>query len=304
MTFAARNITVQLQLNGDTFDEGGDSLQLQNMRCRATIQSTIGGATPFAGQMQLQIWGMTASDMAKLSTLGFSSGLFNRNRIVVMAGDNVNGMTQVFSGSIYSASIDYNAMPDVCVEIEAYSQLPWKLQRIAATSQAGSVSVATLLQAIAASCSPPLAFVDKGVTSTISNPAYSGTPYDQISSICQDVACNYDIIDGTLTIWPFGQVRDDVTLSTSSDNGMVGYPMYTGQGVDVVMEFNPQAQLGRKLVINTSIPKPGASNPPVIVGLPGTFYIYEVTHDLAAELPNGPWFTKARVGAFQAAHFV
>lgn len=296
MTFVARNITVQLQLNGDTFDEGGDSLQLQNMRCRATIQSTVGGLTPFAGQMQLQIWGMTASDMAKLSTLGLSTGTYNTNTIVVLAGDNINGMTQVFSGSIYSAFVDYNAMPDVLVEITAFASLPLQLPKIAGTSAEGSVSVATLLQGICAACTPPLTFVNKGVTASLANHAVGNSAAHQIADICQAVPCNYKIVNGALTIWPYGSTVDDVTVTTGADNGMVGYPMYSAQGVDVVMEFNPQVQIGRQLTVKTSVPKPGASNPP-ITGLPGTFYIWEVTHDLSAELPDGPWFTRARVGS-------
>lgn len=298
MTFVRRDITIQLQLNGDKFDEGGDTLVLKGVRCRATTQSTIGGATPFTGQMQMQIWGMTGSDMAKLSTLGLASGTYNKNLIQVMAGDSVSGMSLLFSGGIFSAYVDYNAMPDVCVEISAYASLPWQTQRIAASSAAGSVSIADLLQAIAANCSPALAFVNKGVTAVLANPAYQGSPSDQISSICQDALCNYEIVDGTLTIWPWGKIKDDVTITTGSSSGMVGYPMYNAQGIDVIMEYSPQVQLGRKLTINTSVPKPGASNPP-IAGLPGTFYIYEVVHDLAAELPNGPWFTRARVGVFQ-----
>jgi hypothetical protein len=301
MTFVARDITVQIQLDGDTFDQGGDTLELKNIRCRATIQSTIGGATPLQSAIHLQLWGMTPSDMAKLSTLGFTSGLYKKNRIIVLAGDAVNGMTEVFNGGIFSAFVDYNAMPDVGVEIEGSVMLPLQLPRIDGSSQKGSVSVATMLQAIAANCSPPLTLVNNGVSTVLANHAVGGTAEFQIANICQAAMCNYDIINGQLSIWPMGALRDDVTITVSSDNGLVGYPMYSAQGIDIVTEFNPQIMFGRKINVLSSIPKPGASNPP-IPGMPGTFYVFDVVHDLSSQLPNGPWFTKAKIGSIPAAH--
>jgi hypothetical protein len=302
MTFAKRKITIQLQLNGDTFAEGGNTLELTNIRCRATIQSTIGGDTPCQGQMQLQIWGMRDDDMAKLSTLGLSAGDFNRNNITVLAGDQDAGMTQVFSGAIFSAFVDYNAQPAVCVEIQGSSTLQYQLASIAPSSHEGAVSVPTMLQAICASCTPPLNFVNNGVTGSLSNHVVGGDAMHQIADICAALGCWHDISNGTLTIWPLTGTRDNEIISTDSNSGMVGYPCYNNHGIDVVMEFNPGVMLGRQLSVKSSIPVPGPNSPfrtggHTVTGATGTFYIYDVVHDLSAELPNGPWFTKAACGA-------
>jgi hypothetical protein len=194
-------------------------------------------------------------------------------------------------------------MPDVSVEIEASVTLPLQLPSIAATSGTGSVSVATLLQGIAANCTPPLTFVNKGVTTKLSNHAVGGSAAAQIADICQAAMCSYDILNGQLIIWPQNATRDDVEITTSAKTGMVGYPMYTGQGINIVTEFNPQLMFGRKITVQSSIPKPGPNAPNDLNGKPlqgasGTFYIFDVVHDLSSQLPNGPWFTKIGAGSF------
>ena len=135
------------------------------------------------------------------------------------------------------------------------------------------------------------------------NHAVGGNSAMQIADICQAAMCSYDIINGQLVIWPMGAVRDSVTITTSAETGMVGYPMYTGQGVDIITEFNPMAQFGRTITVKSSIPKPGPNTPIDIKGKPrpgasGTFYIFDVVHDLASQLPDGPWFTKIGAGTF------
>lgn len=302
MSFVKRRITIQLQLNGDTFSEGGNTLELSNIRCRATIQATIGGQTPCQSMLQLQIWGMTGDDMAKLSTLGLDSGVFNRNNITILAGDQNSGMTQVFSGAIFNAFVDYNAQPDVYVEIQASSTLGYQLASIPASSQKGSVSVPDMLKAICAACTPTLNFVNNGVTGSLSNHAVGGDAKHQIDDICMALPCSNSIENGALTIWPIGGTSDGQVISIDSNTGMVGYPCYNNHGIDVVMEFNPGVRLGRQLSVQSSIPVPGPNAPTrpsgaAIVGATGTFYIYEVVHDLSAELPNGPWFTKAGCGS-------
>lgn len=306
MSFTKRHLQYIIELNqGDnadssspsSFDNGANTLNIQNIRSVASIQSVIGGDTAFGGRALLQLWGMKPSDMAQLSTLGFDQAKINKNKITVFAYDEGNSANavQVFSGGIFVAHINYNAMPDVSLTLECYASINQQTQMVPGTSVQGSGDVATMLQGICAACNPPVTFVNNGVSAQLANPAHAGSPAQQISEICTAAGICYTLQDDTLTIWPKDANVDGVTVTTGPDNGMVGYPEYTQIGIDVTMEFNPDVQLGRQLQIQQA----RSGNPPPVPGVPGTFFINVVEHELSSEMPGGPWFTHASVSNIQ-----
>jgi hypothetical protein len=305
MTFAIRRLQVQLQLNGTTFDSSGnDTLTIEGLRMTCTVTAYSGAGGSFQSNVQISIRGMLASDMSKLSTLGFASSVYKQNAINVYAGDDNAGMSLIFSGGIMSCNIDYNQMPDVSVEIVAFATANGQFSKIAASSFKGSVSAASMLQAICASATPPINFVNNGVTAKLENHAVAGTAEDQIREICKAVNCYRVLTPGnpqTLTIWPQGATIDDTVLDVNAENGMVGYPMYNVRGLDVVCEFNPNIRTGTQVKLSTSIAPPPAipgsaaalraSSFGGVPGASGTYKVYSVVHDLSSEVPGGPWFT-------------
>lgn len=308
MSFTKRGLGYVIELNkGDNanssapgqFDNGSNTLNLDGLRSVASIQSVIGGDTAFGGRALLQLWGMKPSDMAQLSTLGFDQAKINKNKITVFAydidarGKKVNEV-EVFSGGIFVAHINYNAMPDVSLELECYASIGQQTQMVPGTSVAGSGDVAAMLRGICAACDPPVTFIDKGVSAQLANPAHAGSPSQQIADICTAAGICYTLQGDTLTVWPKSMNVDDVTVTTGPDNGMVGYPEYTQIGIDVTMEFNPDVQLGRQLEI-----KKASGDPLPVPGVPGTFWINVVAHELSCEMPGGPWFTHASVSNIQ-----
>lgn len=303
--FAARDLQVQLALNGSTFDGTNDVLTLRGLRAWATVQATCGGATPFMSQAQIRLDGLLGSDMAQLSTLGLTSGYYTKNAIQVAAvttqPNGTSSSTIVFAGSIFGAFVDYNSQPLVGVVLSCSSTFAAQLPGLAPSSYKGSVAAASMLSAICAAANPPLQFVNNGVTAVLSNHAVGGSAMDQIVDICLATLTNYTIENQVLTIWPQGQTRDATIITVSPSTGLKGYPMYSAQGVDVEMEFNPDVALGRQMTVQSSIPAPGPNAPTAPdgtnpIGANGTFYIYDVTHELSSNVPDGPWFTKAKLG--------
>jgi hypothetical protein len=295
MSFIERKIDVTIQLDGDTFDGGGNMVQLSGLRCQATILNYTGTSGSFAYQLQMRISGMLPADMAKLSTMGFSYGSYKKNLIQIRAGDDISGMPVVFTGSIYSAVIDYNAMPDVGVEILAFANLNQKFMKASATSYKGAMDVATMIQSICAQAG--LKFINNGVTTKLSNHAVGGNYMAQIADICHAAGCycNQSLDGSTITIFPKGGTVDDSVIVASPTTGMVGYPMYNGHGITVVIEFNSTAQAGRRVRVDTAIPQ---FTPAAIQKFSGNmadnktdFFINTVTHNLSSQAVNGPWFT-------------
>lgn len=306
MSFVKRSLQYKIELNRggtpdnsapDSFDNDADTLDIDNIRSVASIQSVIGGDTAFGGRALLQLWGMKPADMAKLSTLGFDQAKINKNKITVFAydeGDSSNPV-EVFSGGIFVAHINYNAMPDVSLELECWASIGQQIQMVSGTSRPSSGDVATMLQGICASCDPQVTFVNHDVSKQLATPAHTGSPSDQISDICCAAGVPYTLQGDTLTIWNKGENPDNVIIEISPEKGMVGYPEYTQIGIDVTMEFNPDVQLGRQLQILPS----NIDNPPPVPGVPGTFWINVVEHELSSQMPGGPWFTHASVSNIQ-----
>lgn len=305
MSFTERKISVKIALNSDTFDGSNNTIALDGLRCQATIQSTVGGSTPFQSNLQMRINGMRGEDMAKLSTLGLTQGLYIKNRIDVFAGDDDSGMAHVFGGAIFSGSVDYNAMPDVGVDLIASATTPAQMSVVAGSSYKGAMDVATMLKAIAASAKPPMNFQNVGVTASLSNHAVAGSTWDQIKDICLASGVSYGLIHetNTLVIYPPAKSRDETVISIDANSGLVGYPMYSVRGINIVSIFNPNIEWGRKVKIVSSIPKPergapiraiDASTP---VGATGTFQAIDVTHDLSCQTPGGPWFTRVQLSS-------
>jgi len=144
MSFIERKIDIRMVLDGDTFDGSNNTVLLQGLRCQASILSYQGGQTPAGSQLQMRIYGMRGEDMAKLSTLGFSAGTYVKNYIEVSAGDDASGMSEVFSGNIASCLVDYNAMPDVGVDLLAFDGYTQQFAPVAGISYRGAMDVATI----------------------------------------------------------------------------------------------------------------------------------------------------------------
>lgn len=307
MSLIKRVITVNISLNGDTFDGTNSDISITGLRTSAMIQSYSGSVGSFANQMSMRISGMSNRDMAKLSTLGFSSGVYTKNAITVLAGDEVSGMTQVFSGAIMYGNVNYNAMPDVGVDIVASATADLQFAPTAGSSFKGDMSVASMLSAIAANAHPPMGFVNNGVTAKLSNHAVGGVSQDQIEDICVAAGINWakrPDANGlpTLYIWPQGKTIDDQIIDMSGATGMVGYPTYSFRGLDVTSLFNPSVQVGRQMKVTSTTPPPAANAPKQTPGMGqspganGTFYVWGVTHNLSSETVNGPWFTLINLG--------
>lgn len=62
-------------------------------------------------------------------------------------------------------------------------------------------------------------------------------------------------------------------------------------GMAVTTQFNPEVQLGRQMQVLQA----SSGNPPPVPGVPGTYFINIVQHELSSELPDGPWFTRASI---------
>jgi hypothetical protein len=321
MSFVKRRIDVQITLGSDTFQNGSDTITVSGLRVSALIHSFQGSRGGWGSDAAIRISGMKNADMAKLSTLGYTGNVYRGdsatpiiNTVNVYAGDDATGMSLVFAGSVTSGRVNYNAQPQVGLDLVCNALTGMQFQSMAGSSYRGTMSVASMLQAICNAASPALGFVNNGVAAKLSNHAVGGSPLNQIRDICLASGIFWTIKgetgNQTLYIWPPGSNVDSTIIDVGPDTGMIGYPEYIPYGLSVSCLFNPSISMGRQINVTSSTPNPDNNAPQQVPGqLPGTgqlqiagangtWNVVGVTHDLASETPNGPWFTHTECSVY------
>lgn len=281
MAFVSRQIDVSFKLHKGTFaGTNSDTKTYSGLRCEASINNT-GGAS--LNSLQFRVYGMSEQTMNDISTFGVLVMDTERNVITVTASNSKGGMSQVFQGTIAQAWTDYRGMPEASFNVEAYAGFYEQIKAIAVNSYDGATDVATVIKSLAESIG--FSFTNNGVTTKLESPYFAGSAVTQIKTCAEHAGIAYDISNGSVQIWPSGESRDDVTFLISPDTGLVGYPTFSNIGIGIQTLFNPDIILGRKLQVKSSIPRACRDD----------WYCKLVNHELASQVPNGPWFTYAQL---------
>jgi|GEM_PF-3055984 len=235
---------------------------------------------PATGSAQIRIWGMSLDHMNQLSKAGLDY-LGNNNTVTVQAGDTVNGMVTVFAGVIIEAYADMNAQPETSFYILATPTHIMQLKPVPPTTFTGSVPAATALGQLAGLAG--LTLENNGVPGVLQTPYFPGTAWQQIRKCVKALNCfaHVDSINKVLAVWPPNGNRAGQAGVISLATGMVGYPTFSREKIMVKQIFNSTItyQVGKQVTIQSQLHS-----------ATGTFPIYDITKDLACNIPDGPWF--------------
>lgn len=276
MALAERLINVTFTLGEGSFgDTGQNTVKLSGLRISAKIVKAGG---PSMSTLQMQVYGMTLSQMNQLSTLGMAPRLVRRNTVLVEAGDANSGMGTVFIGTITNAWADMQSAPDVPFRVEAHTGLIEAVSVQPPSSFTGPTSVATIMSGLAVAMG--LTFENNGVKTVLANPYFYGSPREQAKACAEAAGCEW-IIDGNkLAIWNVGGFRGGEIPLISKLTGMDNYPSYTSMGISVRTLFNPSIGYGGKIKVESTL-KPAS----------GEWVVFSLDYDLESKVPKGRWFT-------------
>jgi hypothetical protein len=279
-------ISVQLVPNPTTnqpgtFNESGtDTVTLEGSRMSVQINNS---GSLNSSEMTAKVYGLTPSLMNQMSTLGQVFNLLPRNKITISAGDNINGLSAVFTGIVQAAYGDFNAAPDVPFYFNGNAGLGDSTAPAVPTSYSGSTDVATIMAGFAKQMN--IGFENSGVSVQLSNPYFPGNVWQQVQSCARAAGINADRITvggvsgEVLAIWPKGRSRSTPSMQLiSKSTGMIGYPSYTQQGIKVDTVFNPQLARGQMVKIESSLFRAS-----------GTWTVYKLDHMLETLVPKGQW---------------
>lgn len=250
------------------------------LRARVTI-SNAGG--PMMNGAHIEIYGMERQLMNKLTTLGTPIWMGRADNVVtIQAGDVGTSLATVFTGMIYQAWAAPEGIPDVPFVCDAWAGGAQALIPVSPTSVKGPTDAATVMSGLANKMG--LQFQNYGVQGIqVSNLYLHGTYLSQVERLAETAHINKNIDLGVLSIWPIGGNKGTNPIQVSPDHGMVGFPLWTAQGLIVTTLFNPSIVLGGQLDVLSN----------VIDQANATWSVTKVEHELETQLPNGKWFTRA-----------
>lgn len=282
MALAQRIIKLRFILGSGSFDAAGqNAVDVEGVRASANVTKA---GTSSNANCELRVWGMPLSLMNRLTTLNkLAFGQQIDNTVIVSAGDEKNGVSVLFQGTIQEAWVEAKQPPDVMFYVRATSGMYRALQPIPPTSYKGSVDGAVALSGLAQQIG--LQLVNHGVTGQIRNPYWPGAAKQQLDKMCQALNCVpfVDDVKHVLHVWPKGAARKDAAVLLSPSTGLVGYPTYTQNGIAVRSIYNPNLSFGRKVQIESQL-----------TAASGEWAIAAISHNLDANMPGGEWFSEAQ----------
>lgn len=277
MSYQSRELVVEFQLfDGTSFDKTGDNtLTASGLRVSATVQRIgVGGLD----NASITVWGLPPATMNALSTLG-KPLLSGRNNLVTLsAGTDGQAFSTVYIGAIQSAFFNGANQPDVGLVIQSCATLLAATQPVPPSSFSGSADVATIISGLAVQAGA--GFQNFGVTAQLNSPYLHGSALDQAKQAAKAAGISFIVDNNVWTIWPQGGANGALVPLISPDTGLVGYPAWTDSGIVLTTLYNPQIRFGQQVQVKSSIQRAC-----------GTWYTFNVTHELESQIPNGKWFT-------------
>lgn len=265
-----------------TFDEGGGIGSQMVFTTHAMMARIQKQGAPELPKAQVSIWGLSQDQMARLTMLSFDALSLRRNVMEIQAGEKGSEMAVVFQGEIMNSAPDMNASPSPVMRLEAISAAYPKLIPLSPVAVKGEQTVDSLMQNFAQQAG--MQYRNVGVTASISNVVINGDPIEKARWLADTVGADLIVDDDTLVLVSPDKSRGEAVMIDviNPGTGQIGYPSFDSMGIRAVSFFNPNLMVAGLCRIQSSMPRAS-----------GVWKIYNVTHDISVNLPNGgPWRTE------------
>ena len=269
--------------SGTTLDGTNDTMTVTDMRsiCRVTFVAGIGGT-----QAEVTLYGLSMSTISILSAKGIGAVTSAKVQIQmkIYADD-----TMIFNGMIYSAYANMNSVPEAGLVISALCGLDISRTASKDFSLKGKASAEEILKSL---CTPyGYSVTAYGIDGYYGeNPHFTGSPLEQIRQLCYSFKFDFAIQGTEVSVWPHVDGKTSSTIAVvSPENGLIGYPVFTPNGITYQTTFSPLLAIGFRVRISTSIPN-----------MSGQYMNNVVEHYLSSWTKDGPWLTLCQASLIQS----
>lgn len=252
---------------------GDNTLVIDQLRMSASVTSNARQAT----QMSLNIWGMLEADMNALTAAWLDPESI-RDNLITLEADSGDGYRLVFTGTILEAQPDFRRVPDVPFTILAMIGYYQSINITPPLSFQGAVDIDVLGRYFADQLG--MSYVNVGAKAVLNDPYFPSTVFDQLRSACAAAKVDFYFQGRTLVFAPLLQAQtDQPAVVLTPQTGLVGYPMYTRQGLVVTAIYDAAFQCASMIEIQDSQVK----------GANGRWFPFSMELSLNAYVPNGVW---------------
>lgn len=265
-TYTQKDIAVTVAMDGQeaiTFKDFAVSVSIDKSGCPAYPKASV------------VLKGLSLNTMERLTHLGFKSFSLKRNKINISAGEKGKTLSVVFKGEIVNAWADFNATPSPVFKIEANCGLFPALIPQPPISVNGNQTVTGLIDQITKEIGYTLENND--ITASIKDCIIDGDPVTKMRRIADAVGVDLIFDDEKVVL-----IKNHGTRKTqgsvpliNATNGMIGYPTFTNNGINVSTFFRPDLRIGANFKLETIVPRAS-----------GTWKITGLRHELCANDPG------------------
>lgn len=273
-TYGKKDIRVTVSLDRDG---ANNQYVFQGFATNAAISKT--GGVDFA-TAQVEIFGLTLPVMGQLTTLAFKPLNRRWNLIEIAAGEQGTDLPVIFRGCVTVAFADLNGASPV-LKMEAQVGAYPLLDPAGTVSVSGTQDVANFIQSQASQSN--FEFQNDGVQGTLSDMTIYGDPITKARTAADAVGADLILDDDKMILVPKDSVRkaEGSIPVISAASGMIGYPTFTNQGIQVSSFFRPELHVAAAVRVESIVPHAS-----------GVWKITQLTHNLSAHNPgSSAWET-------------
>lgn len=204
---------------------------------------------------------------------------------------------KIFDGSVIwpsrskESNVDY-VLTLTCID----GDTPLNLNHISKTVNRG-LNMRTIVETVCndSEVQTPINKCSDGLSTQVlpRGKVFYGRPYDYIQDVCRGNSADYYIEDGNLNVVRLQDIAEDEALVIGPENGLVGTPQQTQDGVTFKVLLNPSIKMGTRIQlknsqVNETTVMPGQKQAPL-----DDEWIYqciEVTH--RGDTRGNDWYTE------------
>jgi len=256
-----------------------DQVIIENLRASVQVSKAGGG---FSSSANIQIFGLNENAMQQCLTIAYRQNLITPNKIDIYAVDG-DSESLVFTGDFVYAWTNYNAMPDVSLNIQAISAYSAQISLSNPISFKGNFSVQDAIKQI--STRMGYGFENNAVDVILSNVTLANSSVEQLRRLAKMANISLLIDFNTVIISPIGVPRGTNTPLISAKTGLIGAPIPTIQGIVFRSVFNPSLSVNGSIYMESRV-----------ISTTGNWIIWSIDYNLDTMTPNGAWFLDCAAG--------
>ena len=278
MGFSKKDIRATFQLGMGSFDASGNNAKVvTGLACSFNVEQV---AAPDFNKCQGKIYNMSMDDVAKLTTLSFEPlSVEKRNLIKLETTENGIDFTTVFIGEIENAYGDFNSAPNISLNVNALAGTYAMKLAASPLSSKGSVPAKELLNKLATAAGYKL---ETDITENVNNVYFQGSVMQQVYGIARAIGAKVVIDNDVLRVMRKGQSLKTGTVLINAATGLIGYPTFSNQGINLSCLYNPNIKQQGLIQVESVVPK-----------ATGVWRVIKVNHVVSANIPTGSdWKTQ------------